>query len=441
MKLKFRQSVQLRLSLAFALVALLAAAAAGGIAFVDTYRETHGLQDELLRQTAAYINPAAAAPEQDDDDNDARIFVQTPATDEDDRVLALPPDLSAGLHTLRDDDDTYRVFVKHTPQGMVAVLQENEYREEFAQRAAWNSAIPLLVLVPLIIALTLVIVRRTLRPVRALSQQVENRRERDLAPLDDSGIPAEIHGFVVAINRLLARTAAAMEQQQRFIADAAHELRSPMTALSLQAERLGRHTLPENVRAQVESLQQGIRRNHRLLEQLLSLARAQAAENRPHSAQDVHAVFRRVIADVLPLAEAKDQDLGVVSDGRVCLCADETDLYTLIKTLTDNAIRYAPPGSRIDLSAEAGEGMLRLCVEDNGPGIPAAERRRVLDPFYRILGSGEQGTGLGLPIAQTIARRYGGDIRLADSQRFASGLRVTVELPTACASVQTDAGD
>ena len=138
-----------------------------------------------------------------------------------------------------------------------------------------------------------------------------------------------------------------------------------------------------------------------------------------------------MIADLLPLVEAKGQDIGVVSEGNPHICADETDLYTLIKTLADNAIRYTPTGSRIDLSAEVRHGQLLLCVEDDGPGIPASERRRVLDPFYRVLGSGEQGTGLGLSIAQTIAQRYGGRIELADSQQFASGLRVTVYLPVA----------
>ncbi|MCP2041755.1 signal transduction histidine kinase [Neisseria sp. HSC-16F19] len=431
MKRKFRHSIQLRLSLAFALVALLVAAAAGGIAFYDTYRETHELQDELLRQTAVYVEPDLDVVDPDEGDDDLRIFIQTPATPAKDLIVPLPPGIGEGFHTLREpgDDDTYRVFVKHTPQGPVAVLQENEYREEFALRAAWGSAIPLLVLVPLMIVLTMVVLRRTLRPVRALSHEVENRREHDMAPLDDSAIPAEIHGFVVAINRLLARTGAAMQQQQRFIADAAHELRSPMTALSLQAERLAKQPLPEDAREQVAALQQGIRRNHQLLEQLLSLARAQAAENRVYTAQALQPLLARVIADVLPLAEVKGQDIGVVSDGNPSICADETDLYTLIKTLADNAIRYTPAGSRIDLSAQVQHGQLLLCVEDNGPGIPAAERRRVLDPFYRILGSGEQGTGLGLSIAQTIAQRYGGRIELADSRQFASGLRVTVYLP------------
>lgn len=428
MKQKLKNSIQLRLSIAFALVSLLAAAAAGGIAFYDTYRETHELQDSILRQTAAYINPSVAVSDQDDDE-DARIFVQTPATPADRQILPLSENIADGIHMLTHQGDSYRAFVKTTPQGRIAVIQENEYREDFALQSAWNSAIPLLALLPLTTLLTTVIMYRALRPVRELSHNIENRRDNDLAPLDTDAVPTEIHGFVTAVNRLFARTAEAMEQQQRFIADAAHELRSPMTALSLQAERLGGQNLPENARDQVEKLQQSIRRNHHLLEQLLSLARAQASENQPQTPVALQPLLRRIIEDLLPLAVAKNQDIGVVSESSPQFPANETDLYTLIKTLADNAIRYSPDGSRIDLCAEKQGGSLVISVEDNGPGIPKAERSRVFDPFYRILGSGEQGTGLGLSIASTIAARYGGTVELADSPNFPSGLKVTVRLP------------
>ena len=428
MKPNFRHSIQLRLSAAFVLISLLAAAAAGSIAFYDTYHETHDLQDSLLRQTAALISPGM--PKSKEDADDARIFVQTPATPADHIILPLPSDISDGLHTLKRKNDTYRVFVKNTAQGKIAVLQESEYREDLADRAAWGSVIPLLVLIPLITLFTTIIMRRALRPVEHLSSALENRPGNDLTPLDDKAIPTEIRGFVVAINRLLCRTADAMQQQQRFIADAAHELRSPMTALSLQAERLGEQNLPEAARIQVADLQKSIRRNHRLLEQLLSLARAQSAEAHPQVPVAMQPLLHRIIEDLLPLAEAKDQDIGITSQGNPSIRADETDLYTLVKTLADNAIRYAPEGSRIDLfAAETGDGSLMIRVEDNGPGVPAAERSRVFDPFYRILGSGEQGSGLGLSIATTIAQRYGGHIELADSPNFEHGLEVTVKLP------------
>ena len=436
----FRHSIQLRLAAALSAALLLAALLAGGFAFYDSYRSTNKLQDDLLRQIAAHIDPNRL-PENTKSQRDAHIRIQTPAgdrarahdddDDDDDDHITLPANLPEGLHTFQepDGDDTYRAYIRHTPQGPVAVLQENDFREDMAEHAAWNSAMPLILLAPLSILLTIFIVRRTMQPVHRLSQSLEARRSSDLAPLSTENIPNEIRGFIQAINRLLERTHQAMQQQQRFIADAAHELRSPMTALSLQAERLAANSLPEPAAGQLASLLQGIHRNRRLLEQLLSLSRAQAPEaQRPQERLSSQDLFRSVIEDLLPLAEAKEQDLGVSSPANPVFHANEADLYTLVKTLADNAIRYTPPGSQIDLSAEETPGHIIFRIEDNGPGIPPAERSRVFDPFYRILGSGQEGTGLGLSIARTIAERHGGRIELAQSPHHPSGLLVSVYL-------------
>ena len=440
----FRHSIQLRLAAALSAALLLAALLAGGFAFYDSYRSTNKLQDDLLRQIAAHIDPNRL-PENTESQRDAHIRIQTPAgdrarahdddddDDDDDDHITIPANLPEGLHTFQEPDgnDTYRAYIRHTPQGPVAVLQENDFREDMAKHAAWNSAMPLILLAPLSILLTIFIVRRTMQPVHRLSQSLEARRSSDLAPLSTENIPNEIRGFIQAINRLLERTHQAMQQQQRFIADAAHELRSPMTALSLQAERLAANSLPEPAAGQLASLLQGIHRNRRLLEQLLSLSRAQAPEaQRPQERLSSQDLFRSVIEDLLPLAEAKEQDLGVSSPANPVFHANEADLYTLVKTLADNAIRYTPPGSQIDLSAEETHSHIIFRIEDNGPGIPPAERSRVFDPFYRILGSGQEGTGLGLSIARTIAERHGGRIELAQSPHHPSGLLVSVYLST-----------
>ena len=436
----FRHSIQLRLAAALSAALLLAALLAGGFAFYDSYRSTNKLQDDLLRQIAAHIDPNRL-PENTESQRDAHIRIQTPAgdrarahdddDDDDDDHITLPTNLPEGLHTFQEPDsnDTYRAYIRHTPQGPVAVLQENDFREDMAERAAWSSALPLILLAPLSILLTIFIVRLTMQPVHRLSQSLEARRSSDLAPLSTENIPNEIRGFIQAINRLLERTHQAMQQQQRFIADAAHELRSPMTALSLQAERLAANSLPEPAAGQLASLLQGIHRNRRLLEQLLSLSRAQAPEaQRPRERLSSQDLFRSVIEDLLPLAEAKEQDFGVSSPANPVFHANEADLYTLVKTLADNAIRYTPPGSQIDLSAEETPSHIIFRIEDNGPGIPPAERSRVFDPFYRILGSGQEGTGLGLSIARTIAERHGGHIELAQSPHHPSGLLVSVYL-------------
>ena len=269
-----------------------------------------------------------------------------------------------------------------------------------------------------------------MKPVDRLSHKLEKRHEQNLTPLPTEKIPSEIRGFVVEINRLLGRTDEFIQQQKRFIADASHELRSPMTALSLQVEQLAHQDLPAEAKTQLIQVKQGIQRSRNLLEQLLSLARIQNNKMENHTDCNVQDIFRSVIEDVLPLALDKDQDLGVTNDQAVNFHGSETDLYLLVKTLVDNAIRYTPNGSQIDLSVKEKDGSIQICVEDNGNGIPPEERQRVLDPFYRILGTEQQGSGLGLAITEEIVKNYGGKIELKDSVNFETGLLVEVYLPT-----------
>ena len=180
-------------------------------------------------------------------------------------------------------------------------MQENEYREELALHAAWASLMPLLLLLPLIAGLIFWIVKRTMKPIEQLSNSLTLRQEQDLTPLSLAKIPTEVTGFVQAINQLLGRTEAFMLQQKRFIADAAHELRSPMTALSLQAERLKNQNMPAEAKSQVLQLNQGIRRSCNLLEQLLSFARSQNKEHKHQGMINLHTIFNRVIEDLYPL--------------------------------------------------------------------------------------------------------------------------------------------
>lgn len=419
-----KQSLQVRISIALILMFLPLAMAAGVFSYYDTFHEAEELQDDLLRQTALYVGPdyhPDALPEGDDD---TRILVQMP---DQEPIVSLPIHLKDGLHTLRadEDDDYYRVYIRTTGQGRIAVMQENEYREDLAADAAMQSVLPLLVALPLIILLTVWITHQAMRPVRILSQNLEHRRLDDLSALNTDNIPSEIKGFVTAINLLLKRVDEDIRRRQRFIADAAHELRTPMTALSLQAERLNNMLLPPDAARQSAVLQQSIRRNKHLLEQLLALARSQSDETPlTKTTFGLQSRFRRVLQELMPLALEKRQDIGVAVEGDFEIFADETEIYTLVKTFIDNAIRYTPSEGRIDLGFTDEGKYLAVWVEDNGKGIPESERVRVLDPFYRILGTEQQGTGLGLSIADTLAKKYGGHLELADSRRFEHGLLI-----------------
>lgn len=392
---------------------------AGMFSYYETFHETEALQDDLLRQAALYVAPDSKPETLPEGDGDTRIFVQMPQ--QEDSVVSLSAHFADGLHTLQadDDDDYYRVYIRTTEQGRIAVMQENEYREDLAAAAARQSVLPLMIL------LTVWITHKAMRPVRKLSQSLEQRRINGLSALSEDNIPSEIRGFVTAINLLLKRADEDIRHRQRFVADAAHELRTPMTALSLQAERLNNMPLPPEAARQSAVLQQSIRRNKHLLEQLLALARSQSDETPlTKTTFGLQSRFRQVLQELMPLALEKRQDIGVAVGGDVEVSADETEIYTLIKTFADNAVRYTPPEGRIDLGFTDEGKYLAVWVEDNGNGIPESERARVLDPFYRILGMEQQGTGLGLSIADTLATEYGRYLELSDSRRFGRGLLI-----------------
>ena len=428
-----KQSLQVRISIALILMFLPLSIIAGAFSYYQTYHEAEELQDDLLRQTAAYINPKTTDYTQIGSEN--HILIQTFGQED---TVPLSNTLGEGFHTIKgsvddddddDDDDEYRAYIRQTPQGKIAVLQETEYRDDLAATAAYQSVLPLLIALPLMILLTVWITYRAMRPVKTLSAALGKRRSDDLSPLDGEGVPSEIQGFVTAINQLLQRTGENIRRQQRFIADAAHELRSPLTALSLQAERLTKLPQSDEAREQTGLILQSIQRNRHLLEQLLTHARAQGSETQRNLTDiSLQAQFRRVLQELMPLALNKQQDIGVAVENDIRIRADDTEIYTLIKTFTDNAIRYTPAGGRIDIGFSETPTTLAIWVEDDGPGIPAAERSRVTDAFYRILGTEQQGTGLGLSIADAIAKRYGGKLILADSRNFAHGLLIQAEL-------------
>ena len=430
-----KQSLQVRISIALLLMFLPLSIIAGAFSYYQTYHEAEELQDDLLRQTAAYINPKTTDYTQIGSEN--HILIQTFGQED---TVPLSNTLGEGFHTIKggvddddddddNDDDEYRAYIHQTPQGKIAILQETEYRDDLAATAAYQSVLPLLIALPLMILLTVWITYRAMRPVKNLSASLGQRRSDDLSPLDGEGVPSEIQGFVTAINQLLQRTGENIRRQQRFIADAAHELRSPLTALSLQAERLTKLPQSDEAREQTGLILQSIQRNRHLLEQLLTHARAQGSETQRNLTDiSLQAQFRRVLQELMPLALDKQQDIGVAVENDLRIRADDTEIYTLIKTFTDNAIRYTPAGGRIDIGFSETPTTLTIWVEDDGPGIPAAERSRVTDAFYRILGTEQQGTGLGLSIADAIAKRYGGKLILTDSRNFAHGLLIQAEL-------------
>ncbi|TFW29160.1 ATP-binding protein [Massilia horti] len=442
---RLNESVQFKLSVTLSLAILLIAVVAGAFSFLSAFDEAHELQDDVLRQVAQLLDrqplapsPPAAATRRKARHEDSRVFIQRlddgnrPAAGIDAGALPLPSTLTDGLHTLEVGGESFRVLVKTTAAGeRVAIAQESEFRDEIARHSALRTAMPILVLVPILLLIVANLVRQMFRPIAALSKEIDQRTEQDLHAVEGSHLPTEVRPFVVAINRLLARVAQSMHAQRRFVADAAHELRSPLTALSLQAERLAQADMSGPARERLSVLRQGIERGRNLLDQLLTLAKAQSSTELPGAPVSIQNIYRRVLEDLMPLAESKRIDIGVEGAQDVKVWVSELELTAVVKNLVDNAIRYTEDGGRVDLSVSQDAGSAVLCIQDTGPGIPLAERSRVFDPFYRVLGSEQTGSGLGLSIVQTIANRIGAQIRLDfTDEGKQSGLRIAVLIPT-----------
>lgn len=431
------QSLQLRLSAWLAVVILGVALLAAVFAFESAFQEANELQDDQLRQIAAVLKhqhvPPVAGQAPEVDDESLVVFQALPAPGQPAQAaaaggIAFPPNMQDGLQTVSVDKHSWRVVVQTLESGQsIVVGQRTNTRDEIARDSALRTLLPLAFLIPVLLLLVSVLIRRMLRPVKRLAEELNQRPQDDVRPMSESGIPTEIAPFVAAINHLLERVTQSMALQRRFLADAAHELRTPLTALSLQAERLGATELPAQAQERLAALQSGLKRSQQLLDQLLALARAQDAQKKPPERVSVRAVYLSVCEEAMPLAEVKHIDLGLVSEQDHDVHADAMELRMLVKNLVDNAIRYTPTGGKVDLSVRQRQGKVVLCVEDNGPGIAPEERTRVFDPFYRVLGHDETGSGLGLSIVQTLATRMGAQIQLEYANAaMKSGLRVEV---------------
>ena len=375
-KRRLSESVQLRLSIALSVAVLIVALLAGVFAYVSAFDEALEMQDNTLRQVAAlferqHMTLAYPPPGQvvADDNEESRVVVQyladgaRAAADSDAEIpLPLPTTLADGLSTLTVGGEPFRVLVKTTSAGLrIAVAQETGARDRDARESAWRGLLPFLILFPVLLLVIADLVRKLFRPIEQLAAEIDLRDEQELHPIDERHLPTEVRPFVRAINRLLLRVTQSMTTQRRFVADAAHELRSPLTALSLQAERLASVEMPSLARERLQLLRRGIERGRKLIDQLLGLASAQSAINGRVETVSVHGVYRRVLEDLLPLAEDKAIDIGLEGGPDRQVLISQEDLLTLVKNLVDNAIRYTPQGGRVDLSvAQVQDEILHL---------------------------------------------------------------------------------
>ena len=424
-------SIRVRVLLTLLGMLAVVALVMGALTYRNVLAETEALFDYQLRQMALSLrDQGEIAPEQASTLTDEQLDVVVQIWTADGRAI-YPPRLRADLPTrallgyadIAVQGKTWRTFSVATGDRVIQVAQPLQIRQRLAAGAALRSVTPLFLIAPLLALLLWWLGARALAPLQRVTDDVTARDERSLQPLPTAGLPDEVAPLVGALNGLLQRLGASLDTQRAFVADAAHELRSPLTALKVQMQLLQR--APNEVaRAEAaQALTAGIDRAARLVERLLSLAGAGPGTFAPRRVDLVEAV-RDAVADTVPLANARGTTLELIAPAPVAVQGDAAALTVLARNLADNAVRYAPPGARVELRVVLDAGTPMLQVDDAGPGIAPADRERVFDRFYRLAAHDEAGSGLGLAIVRGIATQHGASIALADSPL--GGLRVTV---------------
>ena len=437
-------SIRVRVLLSLLGMLVVTAVVMGAVTYRNVLAETESLFDYQLRQMAyslrdqGEIAPAQASTLADEELDfvvqiwtaDGRI-IYPPRLRED-----LPTRALLGLADITVQGKTWRTFSVATRERVIQIAQPLQIRQKLAAGAALRSVAPLLFIAPAMALLIWWLAARTLAPLRRLADGVRARDEQSLQPLPLAGLPDEVAPLVGALNGLLQRLDVSLGAQRAFVSDAAHELRSPLTALKLQMQLLKRSPDDAARGEAIEALNAGIDRAARLVEQLLTLARAEpGAPLAAPTALDLSEVVRAAVVDTVPFAHSRDTVVELFADMPVAVHGDAAALAVLARNLADNAVRYAPRGARVELRVCADAGAAVLQVDDAGPGIPPEERVRVFDRFYRHAAGDEAGSGLGLAIVRSVADRHGATVSLGDSPL--GGLRVEVRFAPASLNKMT----
>jgi len=441
-------SLRARLFLGLTGFILITGLAAGVWGFNWAYDEAIEFQDSLLLQVGTLAVRTHIPVEESvlhGVDKEAQVVIEylAPGSAAPPGILTsagLSPDAPDGLQTITRGTESWRILLQtRADDSRVAIGQSNDYRDEIARGSAIRTVIPLAVLFPCLMLLVGAVIRTSFRPVSQLAAELDAKRTGHLQRLPIDGMPNELLPFIESINRLLDRIGAMFDQQRRFVADAAHELRTPITALSLQIENLERGDLPPDTRERINSLKDGARRSRRLLEQLLALARFEANTESTPTITRLDHVSRDVVSETLQRTAARNIDLGFERCDPVAVRADAASLAALVRNLVENAVRYTPENGRIDLViGEEGDQAL-FQISDNGPGIDRADMPRVFEPFFRSAGAVGEGAGLGLSIVERICKRLSGTVVIENigKQAAPAGLRVTVRMPLTTESAAT----
>jgi two-component system OmpR family sensor kinase len=344
---------------------------------------------------------------------------------------SLPNFATIGFATVSTGSGQWRVYGTESLTKVVQIAQPMSVRRQQAAQLAVRTLTPFALLMPLLGLMVWLVVGRALQPLQRLARAVKARRVNALEPLSDERLPEEVRPLVGSLNDLLGRLTAALDRERAFMADAAHELRTPLTALHLQLGALARAATDAQRTDAMSKLSEGVQRAIRLVEQMLALARQEPRAEPVRTRFALDELAREVVAELVPLADARQIDLGMSEAQGIFVRGERDAVATLVRNLVDNSVRYTPPGGRVDVSVERSTTMPAQAivrVMDNGPGIAVEERERVLDRFYRQPGTRSPGSGLGLAIVKAIALAHGAAVTLGEGANGV-GLAVSVAFP------------
>lgn len=433
---------------------------AQGIANRPYDHELGSLTQEVAAQAAALASPDEAARERAraemalavqrllGSDDETRVYYQV--LGERGELVAGDADLPVPLEpaaapvqvrwrndTMRDEPVRVAYLWPRAADGdesgpLVQIAETLDKRSRLATEIIKGVILPQFVILPLAVLLVWLALARGIRPLAELQQRIRRRESTDLSPLQERGLPEELAPLVRAINELLQRLDQSISAQRHFLADAAHQLKTPLAGLRTQAELAeraidGGQGNAQSLKHALQQIALGSQRAAHMVNQLLAMARAEDREQALQRQRvDLAALVRETVRDFVPKAMDKRIDLGYEGpdEGEVSpLQAQPVLLRELVRNLVDNALQYTPAGGTVTarIVADPFGQVSVLQVEDSGPGVPAAERENIFRPFYRALGTQVDGTGLGLAIVQEIAQQHGAEVTVADAHPRTGG--------------------
>jgi len=421
-------SIRRRLLLSLILAFLISIAGAMTYVFFQTRHELKEIFENSMRETAELFSsanftngfsypPAAAIKNPNEQiilqiwDADGNFLHSVPEA----APIPLNKKLRDGkVRTKERRWVTYTVKEKHG--GFIQISRSSTMAEDLFEENILRALLPFLILFFILCCGAWLLIGRSLAPLNALSDEIANRKVEHIEPIVMNRIPAEIKPIIHALNNLFRRLDDALEAQKRFTAEAAHELRTPVTALQLQLDVLKKAKSEQDRADAIKALESGVDRAGRLVHQMLTASRSAA-----YSAQTASAVcnFSGIIRDILTgfSAAAEKESINIISviQDDVCVAADGERLHSMAANIIDNALKYTPAGGSLSVTLSKTGDAVTFEVTDTGPGIPAAMREKVFERFYRLPGTVKTGSGLGLAIVRDIAAQTGAEIAISDN--------------------------